>query len=258
MSATESFVLPNLTPGWALLLGLRLDWQSRVTDPERTYHSSDRAVELTVGRWRLHFALEVCQWEDHTSLHLEVPGLIAFWKVARGASPPAGEMSREWGVQVYEGDLILHWGERRKRWQLNPFRWDGFELACLRADGVWDTTPHYSPEGKAIEWYVEEHPYSITSLPSYRNSPAVRTDPHFEIERWDATAICQIERTVRTRRWLPFLKRVEFWVKFRLSDEIGPGKGSWKGGAIGFNEQMLPGDKVEDVVQRAARKGRGR
>ena len=57
---------------------------------------------------------------------------------------------------------------------------------------------------------------------------------------------------------MPFWKRVQFWVYFDLSEEVGRGKGSWKGGTVGFSEEMLPGDSVADVVQRAAEKGRGR
>lgn len=242
------FTLPEHSPLWARLLGLRIDWQSRPTDRTRTYHSANRRVEVTVGLHGIRFAVEKTSYEEHTLLHLEVPGFALFARVGRGREVPAGEMAISWGASIHEGDLVLDWGARRARFTLNPFRWHGYRSESLISDGSWNDTPRWRPEAAALDWYTEEHPYAIASLPSTKMA----------IETWRATATCYVERTTRTRRFLPFWRRVEHWVYFDLSDEIGETTGSWKGGTVGFSEEMLPGDSVQDVVQRAARKGRGR
>lgn len=243
-------------PRWARWLGLRRDWQSLSWHDSRTYHSPDRNIEVTVGRGTFWLACEVSRWEEHTSLHLAIPRLGLHWRIGPGGDVPLGEMAVSWGGYIAHGDLVLSWGGRGKRIALNPFRWHGYERARLRADGEWDATDHWTPEGKEIDWYVETHPYVIVSEPHYYVDAA---KPRFgEIEVWHAEATCHIERAIRTRRWLPWWRRVEHWVDFRLSEEVGRGKGSWKGGTVGFSEEMLPGDRIADVVHRAARKGRGR
>jgi len=112
--------------------------------------------------------------------------------------------------------------------------------------------------GSAITQHSEVHPYAIASIPTYCESTLNPKGPQVQVKVWHANATCFVERTIRTRRWLPFLKRIEFLVEFELDDEVGRGTGSWKGGTVGFSERMLPGDRVADVVERAARKGRGR
>ena len=238
-----------------------MDWQSRSWHRERTYHSRDRKIEVSVSRRWFQWALGVSRYSEYTTLRIAVPCLAVFVEIAPGKEPPIGEMAVSWEVYTYgnglgELELVASWGKRHWRHTLNPFHWSGYSRERLRADGEWDATPHYTDAGKSIDWYSEEHPYAITSEPTYY--PQHHEGPTVSVEVWRANATCHVERSTRTRRWLPFWKRVEHWVYFHLDDEIGRGKGSWKGGTIGFSEAMLPGDSIADVVQRAARKGRGR
>lgn len=250
-----SFTLPIRLPWWARALGLQMDWQSRPWHRTRTYHSRDRDLEVTVGRGSGWWALEVSRYDEHTNLHLGVPGVNVFWKIGRGATPPIGEMAVSWGAYTFEWGLWLSWGAWSRSFDLNPFRWDGYKSERLRADGQWDSTEIWKHEAKEIDWYVETHPYAIASEPTYY---AEAQEPSFSIETWEAEATCHIHRTTRTRRWISWWPKVEFYVDVRLDDEIGPRKGSWKGGTVGFSRRMLPGDRVADVLQRAAREGRGR
>lgn len=252
-----TYQLPKHSPWWARLLGLEMDWQSRPNHRSRSYHDRSRDTELVVGRLGNRWALEINGMEEYTTMHVAVPFLALHRKIASGRSDvPLGDIMLSWGISIYEGDLVLERGRWSKRFTLNPFRWDGYERARLRADGEWDSTESWTPEGKEVEWYSEEWPYAIAGKPCLRN---YGDEPRsMKIDLWDAQATCHIERTIRTRRWLSFWKRVEYWVEFRLDAEVGHGTGSWKGGTMGFSERIWPGDSVEDVVRRAASKGRGR
>lgn len=251
-----TFVLPIRLPWWARLLGLELDWQSRPWQRQRTYHSRDRRLEVTVGRGQAWWALEIDCHEDKALLHLAVPGVHAFVTIGPGRQPPVGDMAETWGVSTFERTLRFDWGKSWSRtFELNPFRWNSYVSERLRLDGEWDSTAPWLNEGGVIEWYQEDHPYLVTSEPIYRTD-----GPHagFSVETWQAEATCYVHRTTRRRRWLPWWKKVEFYVDVRLDEEIGPRKGSWKGGTVGFCETMLPGDRIADVLQRASREGRGR
>lgn len=243
-------------PWWARQLGLRLDWQSKREHRQRTYHSDGRGVELVVGRRGNRWSLERAVWPESTLLHAACPLLSIFWKVGPGREPPAGEMAISWGFAILDGQLHLHWGAKLKIISLNPFHWDGCTFELLRLDGVWDATRPYTPEGKDIQWYEESHPYAVASIPDY--VPGHHEGPKVVIREWHAISTCRVERTTRTRKWLKWWKRVEYHVAFSLNDEVGKGKGSWKGGTVGFSEEMLSGDDVAAVVSRACAKGRGR
>ena len=136
------FHLPNPTPWWARIFGMRPDWETRPYHRRRTYHSPDRSVEITIGPSGHSFALEVSRFEEYTVLHIGIPRAALFWRIAPGAVPPVGEVSTDWGVSVFEGDLVFRWGRWSHRLTLNPFRWDRYERARLRADGEWDATDH--------------------------------------------------------------------------------------------------------------------
>jgi len=252
-----SYQLPEHSPWWARVLGLRIDWRSRPNDPQRIYHNPQRTVEVAIGKGVSPFALQVQRYDEHTNLHVAIPRVSLHWRIAKGGDVPIGEMAVCWGAYFYQWEsLVLEWGAWNCRIALNPFRWESFTSERLRADGEWDATPTYKPEAKEIEWYVEQHPYRICARPRYY--PNHHEGPRFSnIEVWDALATCYVERHTRTRRWLPFWKRVEFCVYFDLSQEVGERTGSWKGGTVGFSEQLWPGDTVAEVVERAAQKSRG-
>mgnify|MGYP001619279555 CR=1 FL=1 len=53
-------------------------------------------------------------------------------------------------------------------------------------------------------------------------------------------------------RWLGFIvpKRCSRSLDIRFKSEVGPEKGSWKGGLIGHGIDMLPGERHEQAFRR--------
>ena len=166
-------------------------------------------------------------------------------------------MATSWGAYIHEQHLSLHWGGRRRLFDLNPFRYKHCDRYTMDVYGEWDSTDRWTDEGKEIEWYTETHPYRIHSEPHY-NASHITGPGYSDVEAWDAIATCYVEKRVRRRRLVPRYRRTDYSVYFDLSDEVGNGKGSWKGGTVGFSETLLPGDSIEIVVGKAARKNRGR
>jgi hypothetical protein len=50
--------------------------------------------------------------------------------------------------------------------------------------------------------------------------------------------------------WLGFIRKVHRSLDIRFSDEVGPEKGSWKGGVTGTSISMLPGESHEAAFRR--------
>lgn len=64
------------------------------------------------------------------------------------------------------------------------------------------------------------------------------------------SATCTIEKRQWHRKWLPFLKRHSKAIDIEFSDEVGERSGSWKGGTIGCNYEMLPGESLFTCLRR--------
>ena len=53
--------------------------------------------------------------------------------------------------------------------------------------------------------------------------------------------------------WVPFIKRVIRAVEVNFDAEVGEGTGTFKGGTVGCNYSMLPGEKPVDTLKRMER-----
>lgn len=71
----------------------------------------------------------------------------------------------------------------------------------------------------------------------------------------EVQATIHLERRVWKARWYPIIpitkSRTSIDVKF--SDEVGEGKGSWKGGTIGCGYDLLPGETALECLRRMER-----
>lgn len=73
-----------------------------------------------------------------------------------------------------------------------------------------------------------------------------------EVDR--TTVTVHGERTTWRRKWLKWCNlfaQVDTHVYLEFKDEVGPGKGSWKGGLIGTSFKIKPGETIEQTVERA-------
>lgn len=138
-----------------------------------------------------------------------------------------GSKSGVWSYPFSEWDLV------RKSW----YRPDGSHFATLWEDPkfhcAWEAT-------QAIEDALQKIQYEIVDYDGEQNIATCH------IEEWEW------HRGARSFKWLkyftkPLIKRA---VKIRLQKELGPEKGSWKGGIMGTSINMLPGESIDDTFNR--------
>jgi len=68
-------------------------------------------------------------------------------------------------------------------------------------------------------------------------------------EQQKVQAAVTVERWTGRYKWTPFRKvRDSIWVNF--SEEVGPERGSWKGGVTGCGWNLLPNESVVECLQR--------
>lgn len=109
-------------------------------------------------------------------------------------------------------------------------------------NGTWVTLPNQLPcytEGLASTW---KFPFTYTDEPTGRTDEVIAT----------------VKGTRRTwrRKWLPFTNLFSFQrpsLDIEFSDEVGPNKGSYKGGLMGSSCDMLPHESVEQTLRRFER-----
>lgn len=63
-------------------------------------------------------------------------------------------------------------------------------------------------------------------------------------------ARCTKERMVWKMKWVPFIKKYQTIMNVELDDEVGEETGSWKGGALGFGDEMKPGETMRECLTR--------
>lgn len=129
----------------------------------------------------------------------------------------------------------------------------------------WDCVRHsiYTPTGE--HFYTEPHWKIRRKLPDraqfefFERKEACPAS-YFGFEDFDdemIVAICKIEerewrKGIRWFSWLKYFARpmIRRDLDLEFTKEVGPEKGSWKGGTIGHSIDMLPGETPEDAFRR--------
>lgn len=164
---------------------------------------------------------------------------------------------REYGVCLSDGHLDVHFGAQTGD-SLTEQRW-GYFLPWTQ----WRFVRH-SFYGLGGELLYDNDPLLCSSEFSekWRSNVPRRS---FEIEDYDGGRI--IATTFIEERewhfgsgwfkWLSLFRqpRIRRSLDINFNTELGPGKGSWKGGIIGHGIDMLPGELHEAAMRRYCKEG---
>lgn len=230
-----SFVYDRPIPRPLRALGAR--WRDRKHEYRMTWG------ELGFGRGG--FALDLCLFGDppHYSLNVR-----AFWVsvwislpfLRRFAYDPS-DMMDSWGFSYSseDGALFLRWGARCKILTMPWREWRQVAHEVRREDGSWvpfvGSWEHdKAPDGR----HVEQHPYRYL----------LRSG-----EKQEVTASVSVERRVRRLKWLRWTRlfqRVTYSIDVNFSDEVGEGRGSWKGGVLGCGWDLRPRETALQCLRR--------
>lgn len=250
---------------------------SRLTD------NDCRMGPLTWGRsgwnpWRLVFSTGGGV-DDHPRNHLTCYAFRRVWRLdlptrfgperrwvptghySWAESPDAGYWdvhAREFGFCLNDGHLSIYFGPQtgdsttEKNW------------GCFLPWTQWRYIRHslFTPQGEHY-WTEWTRPRGFKFRDHWdAKQAAMKTCPTvaFEFDDHDGKrirAICRVEeREWRFGegwfRWLSLFRqpRINRVLDLEFSSEVGPEKGSWKGGVLGTSTRILPGETPEDAFRR--------
>jgi len=169
------------------------------------------------------------------------------------------EHPREYGFSLHDGFLNVFLGaqtgdsttEQSWSWFLPWTQWRYVRFSL------------YTPEGEHFWTQREDERRKVVGLSSF-NTQMRKTEEvqkvRFEFDDYDGkriVATCHVEeREWRFGegwfRWLSLFRRpnVRRSLSMAFSEEVGPEKGSWKGGTVGHGTEMLPDDTPDTAFRR--------
>lgn len=163
---------------------------------------------------------------------------------------------REYGFSYMDKAIHVYYGEQTHCWPGSKSKvffvpWQNWRHVRTSHYGL--QGEHYHTEPKGARWDSPEYEASrrvIEACPSVTFSFA-----DFDGENINAMTTIQ-EREWHfgegNFRWLSFFKKpkISRSLNIRFSSEIGPKKGSWKGGTVGHGIEMLDGENHKDAFVR--------
>lgn len=160
---------------------------------------------------------------------------------------------REYGFRYVEGALHLHFGAQthdsattKSKCIFLPWmnwRHVRFSLYDLKGEHFWTER-----DGDRNAWDASRAvngacPKARFEFDDYDGKRIVATT-HIEEREW--------RFGIGWFRWLSWFRsaRISRYLNLEFSDEVGPEKGSWKGGMVGHSIEMLPGELHEAAFRR--------
>lgn len=151
---------------------------------------------------------------------------------------------KKYGISIHDSVVFFYWGYDLKGWDI-PFinygtavRWDQYcgpeEFDDIPSN--WNQRPYQTIHNGGCEkpstWtYNYTDPYDGTVVPC-----------KFWVE--------ELEWRPKWLRWTKMFAKVKRFIEVEFSEEMGPKKGSWKGGTIGCGFNMLPGEHPTETIRR--------
>ena len=185
-------------------------------------------------------ALEVaCFNEDHNTL---IVGLVLF-KLYLNIPllfSDGYNVERGYGFSFTSDALHWHWGEKTRLFWY-PWTWDHYRTTILRPDGS-----HWK-SGKGL--YGDEIPPALKE--QHRYNYLMRDG---EVQSCTAT-VHGVEREWRLRcaKWLPWPRKIQRTIDVSFSEQLGSGRGSWKGGVLGTGYNWQHGDTMQQALRKMER-----
>lgn len=214
-------------------------------------------------------------WNGGSALHIHLgkatfitplPGIVRPWRQKRYPGWDAetvNRLGRDWywdidhrkyGFNYSDGHLSIYYGRtggachdssKEQRW------------GCFLPWTQWRHVRHalYDLKGELYETIPEKADYETRKF--LENScPTAR----FSFEDFDGQVIVVTTRIEEREwhfgagwfKWLSWFRRpkIRRYLDLSFSDEVGPEKGSWKGGTVGHSIEMLPGELHEAAFRR--------
>lgn len=200
---------------------------------------------------------------------LRLPNVLQPWRIRHKANWDAATVARlgrdwyyethprEYGFSLSEGFFTLYLGPQThdslttKSWSkwLPWTQWRHVRYSLYRPDGSHFWTQRDRKVARGIG-YISEQMDAETRCPKV----AFQFDD-FDGERITATCHVEEREWLFGEGWFKWLSlfrkpKIRRSLSLKFSAEVGPEKGSWKGGTIGHGIDMLPGESCESAFRR--------
>lgn len=154
---------------------------------------------------------------------------------------------KKYGVSIHSNVVFWHWGYDLKGWDIpivsygSAVRWDRY-IGPEQFEDIpsnWGTHPHKTNytggcETPSIWTYNYTDPYDGTIVPC-----------KFWVE--------EMEWRPKGLGWTKLFAKTRRFIEVEFSAEMGPRKGTWKGGTMGCSFNMLSGEHPTDTMLRMQR-----
>lgn len=255
---------------------------SRLTDNDRSFGP------FTWGKWTNSFSIKWGsggEEEDTFGNHLRIvafgwvlqislPSILRPWKEKHMALSWSEEdvkrMGRNWYYNVYPreyGFSLSNMGNGYDFLQVffGPQTHDSSTTKSWCKHLPWKQWRHvrfslYDTEGKHFWSELDRNRKRRCGFADQTKMEELVPKAHFSFEDYDGARIIATTRIQEREwhkgegwfKWLRFLNKpmIRRSLDLRFSDEVGPQKGSWKGGTIGHSTDMLPGETPEQAFRR--------
>ena len=169
---------------------------------------------------------------------------------------------RKFRVSVSPQDVYVSWGRTLQRDSGNerskcrilpwPWHWEyvtQYYYSPNLSERVPSSDEQTHKHVKCPKAWVQSHPYSYEwSARKYENGEIVTYT-----ERQETVARYFVTERVWRRKCFPFLKTSRRTIDVVFEDEIGPGRGTWKGGVIQVSQAMRRNELPTEALLRMMR-----
>ena len=227
--------------------------------------SNYRTLGIVLNSGKFHNQDGICNSEDncHLLLHLwkytlicELPQIIAPYKkrVESGNYSYLDIHPKEYGFRINDDGFVQVFFGAQTMDSITTENW------CTHLPFTqwrFHRQSWYSPDGRLIRTDYEKDKIPYDAQYEYEQSMPKST---FEFRDYDSEIITA-EARIKERewrfgqgwfKWLSFFKKplIRKELDLRFSSQVGPEKGSWKGGCLGHGIEMLPNETPEQAFRR--------
>lgn len=205
--------------------------------------------------WQFDISYEECGYDSgNAELNISILGWHSVFKLPwKSKRFPHGDCDApKWGVAIHDNTFWLYkggdgnWGGGTKWWTWDIPFFTKIHMVHLveTKDGKMVDSNTLGQDKSYISYYDDE-----------------RVNKHYTkyIDSYDGSEI-DCEYWKESREWRPkwltwtklFADKHEY-IEINFKQEVGPGKGSWKGGVMGCSYNLLPGETPEECIRRMER-----
>lgn len=172
-----------------------------------------------------------------------LPGEPGYYRVRNAISRRGATLDHLYGFHhpLRRDPQDWHWGTRTKVWWY-PWTWSHYRHSLLKPDGsLWHTLEGIYDYGALPTSLKEQHRYNY--LMHDGTVQTCTATVNGEEREW----------RLKCASWLPWPRMIKRTINVQFSEEMGPRRGSWKGGVVGTGHEWRKNETMQQALRRMER-----